>query len=311
MGSYISTSKLVELPFGSEVLNPFGNVLNFAEDSTKNEIIKKIINSNCDRIQTENKPTSNELEIVNEIFKLRPDITFRHYGSHGKEYVDISYLSKLTFLKKLSLNVYPSILNIETLEKMDLDMLNISCFGVREYGFLKGITSSLKELSINLEDKTYKMDIKDILHMKNLENLEIRNINKGIEKLSELKSLKRLLLRSIPVKDYSFLAKMNVKKLSLCFQNSEYFNTFGVNEQIEEITLWRNQRLTNLSFLLQFPNLKKIVITDQSKIETIPDLKVLSKLEKIYYLYGNVEKIKANVGSKVNIYSDYNPHDIS
>ncbi len=311
MGSYINTSKFVELPFGSKAIDSFRNVLSFTEDSTKNEIIKTILNSNCDRIQTESEPALNEIEIINEIFKLRPDITFRHYGSHGKEYVDISYLSKLSFLRKLSLDIYPKILNIETLEKIDLDKLSISCFSVREYSFLKRITSSLKELSVNLEDKTYKMDINDILHMKKLENLEIRNVKKGIEKLPELKSLKRLLLRSIAVKDYSFLARMNVKKLFLSFQNSEYFNTFGINRQIEEITLWRNQRLTDLSFLLQFPNLKKIVITDQSKIEIIPDLKVLSKLEEIYYLYGNVEKIKACVSANVKIYSNYNPQDIS
>lgn len=78
------------------------------------------------------------------------------------------------------------------------------------------------------------------------------------------KYLNSLLLRSINIKDYSFLRNMNVKKLSLCFQKSEYFNTFGVNEKIEEINLWRNPKLTDLSFLLQFPNLKKLVITDQT-----------------------------------------------
>ena len=103
---------------------------------------------------------------------------------------------------------------------------------------------------------------------------------------------------------------MNVKKITLCFQKSEYFNTFGINKKIEEINLWRNPKLTDLSFLLQFPNLKKLIIRDQSKITNIPDLKSLSQLEEVYYFCNNDPNLKKHFNDNVKIYTWYNPCDV-
>ena len=46
---------------------------------------------------------------------------------------------------------------------------------------------------------------------------------------------------------YSFLQKMNVKKIYLGWQNVKYFDTFGINESIEEVSLWMNKKLTDLN----------------------------------------------------------------
>ena len=155
------------------------------------------------------------------------------------------------------------------------------------------------------------MDIHDILHMTELESLGIRNVKRGLDKLSEFTNLKELYLRSVDIKDYSFLRDMRVRKIYLSFQNVAYFNTFGVNETIEEVSLWMNRNLTDLSFLLQFPNLKKIIISNQKKVDIIPDLTGLKKLEEIYFLDSDVDTVKKHCNSHVNVYSHYNPVDIS
>ncbi len=309
MGSFISTSQFVELPFRGERLIHIGNVISFDKNASDEEIINTIVNSNCDRIQATREPNQEEIYILNEIYKRNPNIGFRFLNIIGQD-VDIVFLIKMYNLRTLYLDSYPNIINIDILKKMKLHKLSLNCFGVKDYSFLRNVDSGIKSLTIDLEDKTFKMDINDILHMENLETLEIRNVKKGLDKLVKFKNLKSLLVRSIDIKDYGFLKEMNVRKLSLCFQKTEYFNTFGINEKIEEINLWRNPKLTDLSFLLQFPNLKKLIITDQTKITNIPDLTALTKLEEVYFLYSKDPNLKNYFNKNVKIYTWYNPCDV-
>lgn len=303
MGSYVSTAKFFQLPFRNSK-NAFDSTV------SDDEIINTLANANLSHIQTTREPTSDEIRILNEIFKTNPKITFRYYDFFCDE-IDISYLSKLHSLKSLTLELYSKIKNIEVIEKLNLDYLAFDCFNLKDYSFLKNVSSSIKGLTILLEDKTYKMDIGDILHMTELESLAIRNVKKGLDKLPEFKNLRELYLRSVDIKDYGFLREMNVRKLYLSMQNVAYFDTFGVNESIEEISLWMNKKLTNLHFLLQFPNIKRIIISNQSKVDTIPDLTGLAKLEEIYFLEKDEEEIKKHCKPNVKIYSYYNPADIS
>ncbi len=305
MGSYVSTAKFFQLPFRS-VLHKDAFALT-AKDET---IIETLANANLSHIQTTKTPSNDELRILNAIFKINPDITFRHYSASSQG-VDISYLSELTYLKSLYLDIWSEIENVDTIEKLNLDYLSLHCFHLKDYSFLRNANSSIKGLTVDLEDKTYKMDINDILHMTELESLAIRNVKKGLDRISKFQRLKELYLRSIGIKDYSFLREMSVKKIYLSFQNVAYFHTFGINETIEEISLWMNKNLTDLSFLLQFPNLKKIIISSQKKVEIIPDLTGLTKLEEIYFLEKDAAEIRKHCNPDVKIHSYYNPVDIS
>ena len=305
MGSYVGTAKFFQLPFRS-VLHKSA----FALTASDKTIINTLANSGLSHIQTTKTPSSNELYILAEIFRINPSIVFRDYSFCSKS-VDISYLSQLTHLKSLQLDIWSEIENIDVLEKMNLDFLALSCFHVKDYGFLKNVSSSIRGLTVELEDKTYKMDINDILHMTKLESLGIRNVKKGLDKLPEFKNLKELYLRSVDIKDYSFLQEMQVRKIYLSIQNIAYFDTFGINKSIEEVSLWMNKKLTDLSFLLQFPNLKKIIISNQKKVEKIPDLTGLTKLEEIYFLEKDAEEIKMYCNPNVKVHSYYNPAEIS
>lgn len=305
MGSFVSTAKFFQLPFKSQFRWDA-----FPLTASDEEIIQNLAAADLNRIQAVNVPTDEEIFILNEIFKINPSIAFRHY-SLGFSEVDVSYLSKLTNVKSLGLEHHSPIKNIETLEELELDNLTLSCFSVKDYSFLRNVSSKLKGLWLDLEDKTYKMDIGDIIHMTELETLVIRNVKRGLDKLTEFKNLKELSLRSVPIKDYSFLKEMNVKKICLALQNITYFNTFGICESIEEVSLWMNKKLTDISFLLQFPNLKRIYITYQNNIETVPDLTGLTKLEDVYFFENAPELIKKHCNPNVNVHTFYNPSDVN
>lgn len=298
MGSYLSTAKFVELS-----LLPMLGI-------NKRKTAERLANSGINHIQTTRRPTKREMEILNEVFRINPKIIFRLYGLSEKD-SDISYLSELPDLRALSLELYYEVKNIEVLYELALEDLTLACFGLKDYSFLRDLSPSLKCLTVDLEDKTYRMDVSDILHMTGLESMALRNVKRGLDKIGEFKNLKELYLRSVDIKDYGFLREMGVRKIYLSFQNVEYFNTFGINESIEEVSLWMNKKLTDLSFLLQFPNLKKIIISNQKRVEAIPDLTGLQTLEEIYFLDRDAEEIRACCNPWVKIHTGYNPVDIS
>ena len=131
MGSYVSTADFFQLPLRSTLHKNA-----FSPSTSNEEIITALANAGLSHIQTTKTPSSNELYILDEIFRINPNIAFRDYSLCNKS-VDISYLSQLTHLKSLHLDIWSEIENIDVLEKMNLDFLALSCFHVKDYGFFK------------------------------------------------------------------------------------------------------------------------------------------------------------------------------
>lgn len=73
MGSFVSTSRFVELPFRDKKMF-FGNVISFDKNATDEEIIDTIVKSNCNRIQTTREPNENEISMLNEIYRIKLDL---------------------------------------------------------------------------------------------------------------------------------------------------------------------------------------------------------------------------------------------
>ena len=65
-------------------------------------------------------------------------------------------------------------------------------------------------------------------------------------------------------------------------------------------------------FLILFKSkkMKKLIITDQTRITNIPDLTSLSKLEEVYFLCNKNPNLKNCFNKKVKIYTWYNPCDV-
>ncbi|MCI5938505.1 MAG: hypothetical protein MRZ17_01185 [Acholeplasmataceae bacterium] len=122
MGSFISTSPFVELPFRGEKKKLIGNVISFDENATDEEVINTIINAKCDRIQATKEPNKSEISILNEIYRIKPDIGFRFLIMFGPD-VDISFLLKINNLRTIYLDSHPNIMNIDIIKKMKLDKL--------------------------------------------------------------------------------------------------------------------------------------------------------------------------------------------
>ncbi len=178
MGSYVSTSKFIQLPFRAKKPKWSFQELEFNEKNTDQEIINTIVSSNLSRIQTEAVPSDEDIVILNEILKRNPNIAIRHYGGWGDSVIDISYLTKLSHMKNLWLDIYSKISNIEILQELELESLGINCFNVKNYGFLRNLSPSISDLTLSFEDKSYKIDINDIVHLNDLKKLGIRNVKK-------------------------------------------------------------------------------------------------------------------------------------
>ena len=96
MGSYISTAKIFHLPLRNGRIVPGNLGICFDKDATDEEIINKLATSNINQIQTIPIPQNEELHVLNEVFALNPEITYRHYDSifgFAIKQIDVSYLS--------------------------------------------------------------------------------------------------------------------------------------------------------------------------------------------------------------------------
>ena len=95
MGSYVSTEKFFQLPIRGGKRHSIQQIF-FTENESDEEIISTLTNSNLGRIQTTKEPTEDEINILNEGFRINPDIAFRHYNMFSKD-ADISYLLNQCF----------------------------------------------------------------------------------------------------------------------------------------------------------------------------------------------------------------------
>lgn len=308
MGGYVNSGIIFQLPIRGKGL-PVNGQLFFDERDSDEKIIEAFVNSNLTQIQAIKPPTEDEIKILNEVFLKRPDIIFREYDSiFGfviKE-IDVSYLAQLTNVKRLYLDIVCEFKNAECIANLELEQFALTSLYQQDYGFLRSIPTSVNNLVLELHEKNAKVDLNNVLHLTELKSLTLRNIKKGIDKISEFKKLEELSLRSISIKDYSFLADMPVKTLSMGFQNAEYFNTFGINEKIENLYFWRNKNLTDLNFLNNFPNLKCAVFRSQKQIKCDVDLTKLTHLEQLCFdeeVPDGIE-IKCAPGTKIVEYCD-------
>ena len=71
MGSFVSTAKFFQLPFRNSK-NAFDSTV------SDDEMINTLANANLSRIQTIREPTSDEIRILNEIFKTNPKIKIKN-----------------------------------------------------------------------------------------------------------------------------------------------------------------------------------------------------------------------------------------
>jgi|694.fasta_scaffold56413_4 hypothetical protein len=185
--------------------------------------------------------------------------------------------------------------------------------------FYKGI----KAIRIYLPGVT---DIKPILHLDSLENLqlgefkdkkisldllgELSNLNylsvvkqpNGLESITRLDKLEELALTGYPVDKLSFLNKLqNLKRLYIGFGTSKNIDTINQLENLEELDILWVKQLSDINAISKLTGLIKLKIEDEKQIKSLPDLSQLKQLKNIRLM--NISTLE-DISSLTNSFVD-------
>ena len=246
----------------------------------------------------------------------------------GTENMELSNLSDVTTLKKLSIKGVRGFKSLKSIEALPvLECLNLSDTKFSDTKLLSGFVG-LKELYL------YNTKVTDVTGLATLTNLEVLNLSNAsdgmskisdISSLSNLKKLKKLYLAYAKINDTSVLANFkeleylsiytvlytpfsfktiqDMNKLKHLVVRSASFDDFSAISNLTELT-HLDLQLTHLreDDLSPLSNLKKLEYLDLSH-DGVYNISFLSGLTELKYLYLN----NCNAHSGFDYISDITP----
>lgn len=231
-------------------------------------------------------------KIIDNILSMRKDLTFRlfHFVDHNE--VDISFLLKMPHLERLLINCIdfksnPERINLDVLTELNLRSLQLECFDLKNYEFIKNISDKIEELCIIADTMGagVKFDCSWLLKYKRLNSLWLgKKAKKNLECISEMPSIKSLSLRGIKLSDFSFLFQMNLDKLGLWWNSNSDLHELSKLEHLKEISLWRINKLSDISFIKDMLELEIILLRDLKHVDCLPDLSKHKNLQRVFLI---------------------------
>jgi protein phosphatase 1 regulatory subunit 7 len=227
----------------------------------------------------------NTLSILNQLCeKYDEKFEIRFYGFYTEEF-DFKTLTHLTNVKSLLVDCLTSAKNIESLASLNnLQKLSLGVYELKETEILNYPNlKTLKELIIT-DTKTKALNLEYLSEYKKLKVLFSCGHQKNIKTIGELTQLEHLSLHSSSKITLDFINKLKkVKTLSLMLGGKENINEID-NPNIEELEIIRVRGFNDLGDISRFPNLKKLHIEDQIKLEQINFKTSLPKLKSFKLL---------------------------
>lgn len=223
----------------------------------------------------------NRLEKI--IFKNRPDIFLRVYGFYG-EVCDLSFLEYIPSLRKVSADCIQQATGIEVVTKLrDLEILGVGIFDLDNFDFLDSINPNLKELYLH-QTKSSKPRIDSIKRFQNLEFLYLEKQQKGIESISQLKNLKKILLRSISTPNVDYLIGLNeLWSVDIKLGGIKSFEALATLPKLKYLEIWQVRGLSDISFLSKLKGLQNLFLQSLPQVTQLPNLDNLNDLRRVRF----------------------------
>ena len=250
---------------------------------TKNELEKLATNPKTQSIQFANPLTDTEIELLElVVFSKRPDISMRVYGHYG-ETCDLSFLQRIPSLRRISADCLRDAKGIEVVTQLDkLEHLGVGIFNLDNFDFLDEINPNLTELYLH-QTKSKKTKINSIQRFENLEYLYLEGQQKGIEAISNLKKLKKIVLRSISTNNIDYLKNLeSLWSVDIKLGGIKDLSGLTSLKSIKHLELWQVRDLADLSFISKLETLQNLFIQSLNQLTKLPDFSNNKKLRRIY-----------------------------
>lgn len=228
-------------------------------------------------------PLSNdEIDLLERIvFSQRQDIALRIFG-HYTTACDLTFLERIPSLKKVSIDCLIEATGINTVTKLkNLETLAVGILNLDNFDFLEKINPNLKELFL-YQTRSKKPNIECIERFKNLEYLYLERQQNGINAISKLKELKKIVLRSISTPNVDFLEGLkDLWSVDIKLGGIKSFEAIKNLPSIKYLELWLVRGLSDLSFISALPSLQNLFIQSLKQVTALPDLSKSKFLRRI------------------------------
>jgi len=250
---------------------------------TKNDLEKLATNPKTQSIQFASPLTDKEIELLEiVIFSHRPDISLRVYGHYG-ETCDLTFLQNIPSLRRISADCLMDAKGIEAVTKLDnLEHLGVGIFNLENFDFLDKINPNLKELYLH-QTRSKKPRISYIERFRKLEYLYLEGQQKGIEAISKLKSLEKVVLRSISTNNLDYLIDLeHLWSVDIKLGGIKDLSALTSLNALKCLELWQVRDLADLSFISKSETLQNLFIQSLKQLTKLPDFSNNKNLRRIY-----------------------------
>ena len=250
---------------------------------TKNDLEKLATNPKTQSIQFASPLTDKEIELLEiVIFSKRPDISLRVYGHYG-ETCDLSFIQRIPSLRRISADCLMDAKGIDAVIQLEnLEHLGVGIFSLDNFDFLDKINPNLTELYLH-QTRSKKPKINSIKRFEHLEYLYLEGQQKGIEAISNLKSLKKVVLRSISTSNIDYLKDLDhLWSVDIKLGGIKDFSGLTSLKSIKYLELWQVRDLADLSFISKLETLQNLFIQSLKQLTKLPDFSNNRKLRRIY-----------------------------
>lgn len=250
---------------------------------TKNDLEKLATNPKTQSIQFASPLTDKEIELLEVIvFSKRPDISLRVYGHYG-ETCDLTFIQRIPSLRRISADCLIDAKGIEVVTQLDnLEHLGVGIFNLDNFDFLDKINPNLKELYLH-QTRLKKPKISSIKRFGQLEYLYLEGQQKGIDAISSLKKLKKIILRSISTNNIDYLKNLeHLWSVDIKLGGIKDLSGLTSLKSLKYLELWQIRDLADLSFISKLGSLQNLFIQSLKQLTKLPDFSNNRKLRRIY-----------------------------
>lgn len=249
----------------------------------EDELTKVAKDPNAKTLQFAEPLSDKEIELLQSIvFSNRPDITLRVFGYYGHS-CDLTFLQKVPSARNIFVDCLQEATGIEVLSKFStLDKLSIGIYNLDNFDFLKDISPDITELSIE-QTSSKRPSIESLKRFTKLRYLYLEAQQKGIEMVSELKNLEKIVLRSIATRDVSYLEGLEkLWSVDIKLGGIKQFDALTKVQNLKYLEIWQVRGLNDLGFVSDIQSLQNLFIQSLRHVVKIPSLEKSRSLKRVY-----------------------------
>ncbi len=269
---------------GIKIVDKWTGRYEISSGFSQEELLQLVADKSVKYLQFSNPLSQREInELEKNVFSQRPDITLRIYG-HYTSKCDLTFLERLPSLRKLSMDCLQTATGIEVVSKLrNLEQLGVGIYNLDNFDFLRTVTPDLRELGV-FSTKSKKPKIDEICRFEELQYLSLNRQQNGIEAISNLHYLEKVVLRSISTPNLEFLeGKQHLWSVEIKLGGIKKFDALASLPSLKYLELWQIRGLGDLSFISSLESLQNLFIQSLKQVRKTPDTSRLKSLRRIYF----------------------------